>query len=114
MTQSIRPDIFNHSIPKRTLENGFIENKWVKPYYQGATHLIEGIDIELDIWQWTYLVSPDMTNKALSNFSANLCWHERSILLYDILTINQKIEEIYPSKEKVLKNSKWNNVIMRL
>lgn len=118
MAQTIGPDIFNHSIPKRTLENGFIENKWVRLYYRETTHPIEGVDIELDIWQWTYLVSPDLTNKALSNFSADLSWDERSGLLYNSHTYNQRIEEMYSSKKKVLKKTgKWiilrQNVILK-
>lgn len=83
MEKVIGSQIFNHTTPKRTLENGFIENKWVKLYYRETTHPIEGVDIELDIWQWTYLVSPVMSEKALSNFNADLSWDERSALLYD-------------------------------
>ena len=93
MAHTIEPDIFNHSIPKRTLENGVIENQWVRLYSRESNHPIESVDIEFDICSWADLVSPDLTNKALSNFSADLSWDERSALLYNRHTNNQRIEE---------------------
>ena len=83
MAQTIGPDIFNHSIPKRTLENGFIENKWVRLFFQETSHPFDDDAVELYILQWAYLVSPDLTDKALSNFNADLSCDEHSALLYD-------------------------------
>lgn len=83
MEKVIGPQIFNHTIPKKTLENGFVENKWVKLYFRETSHPIDGADIELDIWQWAYLVSPDLTDKALASFDADLSWDKHSALLYD-------------------------------
>lgn len=83
MIKTLTSDIFEHELQRKSLENGFVENRWVRLYFRETIHPIEDVDIELDIWQWTYLVSPDMTKKALSNFSADLSWDEHSALLYD-------------------------------
>ena len=109
MEKVIGSQIFNHTTPKSTLENGFIENKWVKLYYRETTHPIDGVDIELDIWQWTYLVSPDFSKKAVSNFNADLSWDERSALLYD----NSFVRDVKEGFESIITVMSFDGIIPR-
>lgn len=109
MIKSLTSDIFEHELQRKSLENGFVENKWVRLYYRESTHPIEGVDIELDIWQWTYLVSPDLTNKALSNFSADLSWDERSALLYD----NSFVRDVKEGFESIITVMSFDGIIPR-
>ncbi len=81
MLNKLTPEVFQHKLLRESLENGFIENKWVKIYCRETSHPIEDVDIEHDIWQWVYLVSPNLTEKVLTSYNADLCYDEYSTLL---------------------------------
>lgn len=79
----ITKSILYHDYAKEQLKNDFREDKWVILYKKENNIIDEKLNITFDLWQWCYIVYPEMINEIKDNYEADLNFDERSALYSD-------------------------------